>query len=100
MDDAEKLQIYARLATSKHRALKESLDKDKSWSKHWERKAREGTEKMKGVEEERDRAKEEAQVARLAIVATGDAKAWVEEAKHKAKAETAHLEVERTSLLL
>ena len=37
--------------------------------------------KMKGAEEERDRAKEEAQVARLVAVAAGDVKAWVKEAQ-------------------
>ena len=69
---------------------------------------------MKGVEKEMDRAKEEAQVARLAAVAAGDAKAWaednlaraqgalttVEEAKRKAEAKSVRLEVEWTSLLL
>ena len=69
---------------------------------------------MKGVEEERDRAKEEAQVAQLAIVAIGEGKAWAEddlaqaqgalaaaeEAKRKAEAESSLMEVERTSLLL
>ena len=55
---------------------------------------------MKGIEEDMDRAKEKAQVARLASVAVGDTKAWVEEARHKAEVETARLDVERTSLLL
>ena len=61
--------------------LEESLDKAKSQSKHLEWKAREGMKKMKGAEEERDRAKEEAQVARLVAVAAGDVKAWVKEAQ-------------------
>ena len=43
LDDAEKLRLYAQSATSKHRALEESLDKAKSRSKHLKRKAREGT---------------------------------------------------------
>ena len=65
------------------------------------------------MEKESDEAKEEAQLARLATVATGDAKALVvdklakaqdalavvEEAKWKAEAEAARLEVKRTSLL-
>ena len=55
---------------------------------------------MKGTKEERDKAEEEAQVARLDIVATGDAKTWMEEARRKAKAETTRLEVKQTSLLL
>ena len=66
------------------------------------------------MEKERDEAKEEAQISQLAAVATGDAKAWVEEnlgsdqealavmeeAKRKTEAETARLKVERTSFLL
>ena len=66
------------------------------------------------MEKDRNEAKEEAQIARLAAVARGDARAWAkddiarvrdtlevaEEAKRKAKAETTRLEVERTSLLL
>ena len=66
------------------------------------------------AKKERDRAKEEAQVARLAVVAVGDVKARaeddldraqsalaaVEEAKRKDKVETARLEVEWTSFLL
>ena len=73
------------------------------------------------AEKERDEAKEEAQVARLATVAVGDATAKTEgdlarvhdalaaakearavakEARHKAEAETNRLEVKRASLLL
>ena len=66
------------------------------------------------MKKERDEAKEETQHAKLAVDVTGDAKAWVEddlawvrdalavvkEAKCKAEAETALLEVKRTSLLL
>ena len=114
LDDVEKLRLYAQSTTSKPHALEESLDKAKSWSKNWEQKAKEGSEKMKSVEEERDRAKEKAQVTRLAVVAVGNAKAWAEEdrarvqgtlaaseeAKCKAESKTARLEVERTSLLL
>ena len=65
------------------------------------------------AEKESDRAKEEAQVARLVVVVVGDVKARAEddldrsqsalvaaeEAKRKAKAETACLEVKRTSFL-
>ena len=78
LDDVERLQLYAQSAFSKQRALKESLNKAKSQLKHWELKAKEGTEKMKGVDEERDRAKEEAQVAQMATVSAGDVKAQVE----------------------
>ena len=74
-----------------------------------------------GAEKERDEDKKEAQVARFASVATGDAKAMAEgdlasvqdtlaaveqdmrvgeEARRKAEAEAARLEVEQTSLLL
>ena len=60
LEDAEKLWFYAQSATSKHRALEESLDKAKFWSKHWERKAKEGTERIMNAEKEMDRAKEEA----------------------------------------
>ena len=102
------------MTTSKHRALEESLDKAKFRSKHWEWKANEGTERITSAAKERDRAKEEAQVAKLAAVTAGDIKAWAEndlarvqsalaateEAKRKAESETACLEVERMSLLL
>ena len=74
-----------------------------------------------GAEKERDEDKKEAQVARFASVATGDAKAMAEgdlasvqdtlaaveqdmrvgeEARRKAEAEAARLEVEQMSLLL
>ena len=55
---------------------------------------------MKGIEEEWDKAKEEAQVARLDVVAASDAKTQAEEARSKAEAKTARLEVEQTSLML
>ena len=91
-----------------------SLAKAKSRSKQWEHEAKAGAEKIAGAKKERDEAKKEAQVARLAAIAAGDAKARaeddlarvqealmvVEEARRKAEAETACLEVERTSLLL
>ena len=34
LKDAEKLWLYAGFATSKHQAVKESLSKAKSWSRH------------------------------------------------------------------
>ena len=122
LEDAEKLRLYAGSTTSKHWTLEESLSKAKSWSRHWERKTKEGIEKTVGAKKERDEAKEEAQVVRLTSVAAGDAKAKAEgdlarvrdemaaaeearvaaeearaiakEARRKAEAEAALLEVE------
>ena len=90
------------------------MAKAKSRSKHWEREAKAGAEKIKRVKKEREEAKQEAKVARLAATTLGDAKARVEdelarvldalaaaeEDGHKSVAEIAHLVVERTSLLL
>ena len=78
LEEAEKLQLYAGSATSKHRALEESLSKVKSWSRHWGQKAKEGMMRTAGVEKERNEAKEEAQVAQLAAVEASDAKAKAE----------------------
>ena len=78
LEDAEKLQLYAGSAASKHRDLEESLSKAKSWSRHWEQKAKEGTERTTGAEKEREEAKEEAQVFRITAIVVGDAKAKVE----------------------
>ena len=55
---------------------------------------------MKGAEKERDKAKEEAQAAWLAVVAVGDTKALAEKARRKAEVETTRLEVKRMSLLV
>ena len=60
LDDAKKLRRYAQSADSKHHTLEDALDKTKARSKHWERKAKEGVERITGVENERDEAKEEA----------------------------------------
>ena len=114
LDDAEKLWRYTQFAIYKHKSIDDALGKARAKSKYWEHKAKEGTESTTEVENERDEAKEEAQVARLAATTTGNAKARVEvdmarvqdalevakEARHKAEVEAAHLEVERTSLLL
>ena len=78
LEDAEKLRIYAKAAASKHHALKESIGKAQSRSRYWERKAKEGSKKTANTEKKRDKAKEEAQVARLAAVATGDRKVKIE----------------------
>ena len=67
-----------------------------------------------GTENERDRVKEEVEVAQLVVVATSEAKAraeddlarvqsalaTAEEVKRKSEVETTRLEVKRTSLLL
>ena len=79
LDDAEKLQLYAQSAVSKHQALDTSLAKAKSRSKHWEREAKASAKKIAGAKKERDKAKNEAQVASLATVATGDTKARAED---------------------
>ena len=116
LDDAKKLRRYAQSIFSKHHALEDGLGKAKARSKHWEWKAKEGTERIVDIEKERDEAKAEAQVAPLATVEAGDTKAWAvgelakvqdalvvtKEAKSKveAEAEATRLEVERTSLLL
>ena len=57
LDDIEKLWLYAQSAISKHQALDASLAKVKSRSKHWEREANFGAEKIKRVEKEREEAK-------------------------------------------
>ena len=71
-------------------------------------------EKIERAKKERDKAKQEAKVARLTAVAAGDSKARVkddlsraidaletaEEDGHKLEAEVACLTVEQTSLLL
>ena len=50
LKEDEKLRLYVGFATSKNRALEESLSKAKSWSRQWEQKAKEGTEKTVGAE--------------------------------------------------
>ena len=60
LEDTEKVWLYVGSATSKHRALEESPSKSKFWSRHWERKAKEGTKKTASTEKERDEAKEKA----------------------------------------
>ena len=112
LHDVKKLWLYAQSVVSKHQALDTSLARTKSKSKHWEREAKAGVEKIARADKERDKAKKEAQVARLATIAAGDTKARAEddlarvqealvvaeEARHKAEAKTARLKVERMSL--
>ena len=71
-------------------------------------------ERITSAEKDIDKAKEEAQATRLSAIAAGNAKARVEsglarvqdalvvveEARRMAEADTAHLEIERTTLLL
>ena len=90
------------------------MAKAKSRFKNWEQEVKAGVEKIAGAEKERDEVKKEAQVARLATVVAGDAKAKanddlvgvqealavVEEARRKENAKTSYLEIERTSFLL
>ena len=74
LDDVEKLRRYAQFAASKNYALEDGLGKAKARSKHWERKAKEGVERITGVEKEGD----EAEIARPDVVTAGDAKAHAE----------------------
>ena len=60
LEDAEKLWLYAKAVASERCALEDSLDKAKSQSRYWERKAKEALEKNASEEKERDEAKEEA----------------------------------------
>ena len=78
LKDTEKLQLNAKAATFEHRALEESPGKGRSRSRYWELKAKDGFEKTKGAEKERDKDKEEAQVTRLEAVIVGDAKEKME----------------------
>ena len=82
----------------------------KSKSKYWKQEAKASAKKIEWVEKERNEAK----VARLTVVAAGDAKARVkddltraqdtlaatEEEEHRLGAEVTRMAVERTSLLL
>ena len=54
------------------------MAKAKSKSKHWKQEAKAGTEKIERVEKERDKAKQEAKVARLVAIGAGKAKERVE----------------------
>ena len=57
LEDAEKLQLYAWSAASKHHAIEDNLGKAKAKSKHWKQKAKEGIERATTVKNERDEAK-------------------------------------------
>ena len=55
------------------------MTKAKSRSKHWEQEAKASLEKIERAEKERDEAKQEAKMARLAVTIAGDAKARVKD---------------------
>ena len=55
------------------------MAKAKSKSKHWKREAKFGVERIERVEKDRDEAKQEAKVAHLVAIATGEAKARAED---------------------
>ena len=109
LNDVKKLRLYAHSIVSKHQALEASLAKAKSKSKHWEREAKAGGERIAWMEKERDEAKQEAKVPSMTARAVGDTKAReeedftkvqealaaTEEGRRKAEAEIARLEVER-----
>ena len=114
LDDADRLQLYAQSVVSKHQALDASLAKAKSKEQYWKQEAKACAEKIEQVEKERDEAKQEAKVARLAAIAAGKAKAraeddlvriqdalaTAEEDGQGLEAKVARLTVKRTSLLL
>ena len=50
--DAERLQLYAQSVVSDHRALSASLVEAELSSRHWEKEAKEGVEKMAHAEAE------------------------------------------------
>ena len=74
LDNAKQLRRYAQSDVSKHNALDNALGKARAKSRHWERKAKESTERAMSVENERDKAKEEARIVQLVVVAAGDVK--------------------------
>ena len=79
LDDAKKLQLYAQSVVSKHHALDASLSKEKSKFKHWERKAKASAGKIARAKAEKDEAKQESKIARLAANTTSDTKATTED---------------------
>ena len=120
MEDAEKIGLYAKAVASEHHALEESPGKAKSRSRYWERNTKEGTKRVAGTENEREKA-EEAHVTGLVSIMGGEAKAWVDEdqvrvqgalavteeakavvveARRKAEVKATRLEVDWMSLLL
>ena len=76
--DAKRLRLYAQSAVSDQRALSASLAEAKSRSRHWEKEAKEGVEKVARAEAERDATRHEASMARMDADAAGSARAKVE----------------------
>ena len=72
--DAERLRLYAKSVVSNYRALSASLAKAESSSWCWDKKAKEGVEKVAQAEAERDVARYEASMARMDAVAAGCAR--------------------------
>ena len=66
------------LVVSKHQALDASLAKAESKLKHLKQEAKDGVEKIERPDKERNKAKREAKVARLAVVIAGEAKVRAE----------------------
>ena len=91
---------YAQSTASKHHALEDALNKAKARSKHWEWKAKEGIERIIGAEKERDEAKKEAQIARLATVVVSDAKVQAEDKMARVQDALAIVEEARLRLRL
>ena len=56
LDDAERLQLYAQSAISKHQALDASLVKVESNAKYWKQEAQASAEKIEREKKERDEA--------------------------------------------
>ena len=97
-----------------HQDWNASLVKAESSSKDWEREAKDGEVRITQVEKERDKAKQEAKVAKLVAIIAGDSKerveddltktlnalAATEEGGCRSEAKIARLEAERASLLL
>ena len=79
LGDCEKLRLYSESVISKNQALYDALVNAKARSKNWECEAKAGEGKAVSVENEKDEAKEEAQLAWLVIVAASDTKALVED---------------------
>ena len=112
--DEKRLQLYAQLVVSDHRALSASLAEAEPSSRSWESEAKESIEKVAQVEAKKDAARHDALMARMDVDAAKSARvkveselsriqnalAVVEEARWKAENEASRLAVERVFLLL
>ena len=77
-DGCREAVLYAQSVVSGHGVLSASLDEAESRSRCWEKKAKEGVEKVAQAEAERDAARHEASMARMDADAAGSARAKVE----------------------